>query len=224
MHGITRERHGRQAGFTLVELLVALALMALMAGMAWRVLAGMQTAMEVNRQHADAVLTLEAGLGQWSADLDALVALPQTRTLEWDGRALRLTRRLPGDEGAVVVCWTRAERDGVAQWLRWQSAPVATREAWLTAWAAANAWVQGADTSTRTREVRITAMPQWQLFYYRTGAWSNPLSSAGSSPGGEANASLPEGIRLVLTLPAAHALPGTLVRDWARKHSAGAMP
>jgi len=222
MHGITRERHGRQAGFTLVELLVALALMALMAGMAWRVLAGMQTAMEVNRQHADAVLTLEAGLGQWSADLDALVALPQTRTLEWDGRALRLTRRLPGDEGAVVVCWTRDERDGVAQWLRWQSAPVATREAWLTAWAAANAWVQGADTSTRTREVRITALPQWQLFYYRTGAWSNPLSSAGTGPGAEAN--LPEGIRLVLTLPPNHPLPGTLVRDWTRNHTAGAPP
>jgi len=78
--------------------------MALMATMGWQALGGMQQAMEVNRSHNDAVLTTEAGLNQWTADLDAVLELPQTRSLEWDGRALRLTRRSVQDgDGAIVV-------------------------------------------------------------------------------------------------------------------------
>lgn len=217
----------RQAGgFTLIELLVALAIMALMATVGWQALAGMQTAMEVNQRHNDAVLTTEAGLNQWAADLDAVQDIPQTRSLEWDGRALRLTRRAPeAGAGARVVAWTRAEREGIAYWLRWQSGPVSTREGWQAAWAAAAAWTQGAPTSaTRGTEVRIVALTGWQLFFNRGGAWSNPLSSAGASAGAQETAAQPDGIRLVLTLPPVHPLGGTLVRDWARPTLTGDAP
>lgn len=214
-------------GFTLIELLVALAVMALMATMGWQALGGMQAAMEVNHSHNDAVLTTEAGLNQWTADLDALQALPLTRSFEWDGRALRLTRRSVQDsEGVVVVAWTRAERAGQARWLRWQSVPVQTREAWQAAWAAAAAWAQGAEgalqgtadrplaggRSLRQREVSVVTLGSWQLFFYRGGAWSNPLSSTGTTD----NPDIPDGVRLVLVLPEQHPLAGTLVRDWAR--------
>ena len=174
------------------------------------------------------MLALDAGLAQWTTDLDAVTELPQTRALDWDGRALRLTRRAAAgaEAGAQVVAWTRAEREGRAQWLRWQSAPVRTREEWAGAWAAAGAWVQGAGADTpnglRTREVRIAALAQWQLFFYRGGAWSNPLSSAGSNAaGGEAPPQVPDGVRLVLSVAAPHPLAGTLVRDWARPSSGG---
>ena len=86
--------HPAQArGFTLIELLVALAAMAVMAGLSWRGLDGMTRAQAQIQQRADAVLTLQAGLTQWSADLDALVQLPRTPTLDWDGRGLRIVRR-----------------------------------------------------------------------------------------------------------------------------------
>lgn len=225
-------RRTGSAGFTLIELLVALAVMALMTTMGWQALAGMQSAMEGNRSHNDAVLTTEAGLNQWTADLDAMQEIPQTRSLDWDGRALRLTRRSAQQgDGAYVVAWARAERAGRAVWLRWQSGPVRTRESWQAAWGAAAAWAQGAQASTvnalagnassiRPAEVSITALSAWQLFYYRGGAWSNPLSSAGAQDA----AALPDGIRLVLTLDAPHPLAGTLVRDWARPTLSGATP
>lgn len=229
----TTPRRFRHGGFTLIELLVALAVMALMATMGWQALGGMYTAMDINRSHNDAVLTTEAGLNQWTADLDALLELPQTRSLEWDGRALRLTRRsLPEGDGAVVIAWTRAEREGQASWLRWQSAPVQTRETWQAAWAAADAWAQGAEgtlsgargansaagaSSLRQREVSVVELGSWQIFFYRGGTWSNPLSSTGTTDSPD----IPDGVRLVLTLPDHHPLAGTLVRDWARNTLTG---
>ena len=66
----------------------------------------------------------------------------------------------------------------------------------------------------------------WQLYYYRSDAWSNPLSSDGtpaaSTPAGTpavtdtGTGSIPEGVRLNLTLPAGRALSGKLTRDWVR--------
>ena len=221
---IRKAKRRGQAGFTLIELLVAMVLMTLMAGMAWQGLVSLNTVVEVSRGHADSVSTLEVGLSQWEADLDALVSLPLTRTLDWDGRALRLTRRLPGDEGAVVVCWTRSERNGVPKWLRWQSDPVETLETWRKAWDAANVWVQAGSAIDRTHEVQITELPELQLFYYRSGAWSNPLSSAGNALDSQSTIMLPEGIRLVLTMPQNHPLPGRLVHDWVRLQTAGDMP
>ncbi len=211
---------GSQCGFTLVELLVALAVMALMATIGWRALAGMQQAREVNQGVIDAVLTTEAGLNQWVTDLDAVQAPPSTQALEWDGRSLRITRHaVPASEGVTVVAWTRAIRQGKAQWLRWQSAPVQTAQAWQAAWSAASAWAQGSGSAElREREVAIAELEQWQLFYYRGGAWSNPLSSSGTKD----TASIPDGVRLVLTLPAGHPLAGSLVRDWASGTLTGA--
>lgn len=212
-----------QRGFTLIELLVAISIMALMAVMGWRALAGMQQATAQTRTHTDAVLTLEAGLAQWGTDLDALAELPFTTAVDWDGRALRITRSHsagPG-EGVLVVAWTRDSRDGAAQWLRWQSPPVRSRQEWQQAWAAAAAWAQSPSDAAKQREVSIAPLAQWQIYYYRGGTWSNPLSSSGApntvtTNNTPAPASTPDGVRLVLTLPSPHPLAGTLNRDWAR--------
>ena len=118
-----------QPGFTLVELLVAIAVMALLAIVSWRGLDGMVRAQQITRERADAVLELQTVLAQWGADLDALQAIEHTEPLAWDGQALRLTRRgmRQPDEGAIVVAWALRNADGTNRWLRWQSPPVRTR-------------------------------------------------------------------------------------------------
>lgn len=211
-----------ERGFTLIELLVAVSIMALMSVMGWRALDGMSQAAHQTRSHTDAVLTLEAGMAQWSTDLDALVELPHTTAIDWDSRALRITRRHSADpsEGVLVVAWTRTQRDGVAQWLRWQSTPVRSRGDWQTAWANAALWAQSPSALAMQQEVSIAPLSLWQVYFFRGGAWSNPLSSAGSAGLGV----VPDGVRLVLELPDAHPLAGRLVRDWVRPTIAGSTP
>jgi general secretion pathway protein J len=229
-------------GFTLIELLVAISLMALMTVLSWRGLDGISGSQIRLQERSDDVLALQATLAQWGADLDALAVLPDTPSLDWDGRALRMVRRSSAapDEGLRVVAWARRSIDGQGQWLRWQSPPLLTRGALDAAWQKAQSWAQTPSDDDRLREVRTVALDQWQIFYYRGNAWSNPLSSAGapeasspaSSPGTESaptpagvnanvNADVPDGVRLVLTLSAGQAINGTLTRDWVRGQIGG---
>lgn len=200
----------KHSGFTLIELLVALGIMALMAGLSWRALDSMTQSQKNLSQRADEVLVLQAGLGQWAADLDALVQLPNTAAMDWDGRAFRLTRRNPAavNDGIVVVAWTWRN----AEWLRWQSPSASTRADLQNFWITAAQWGQNAGEAEKRHEVHILPAEQWKIFYYRNDAWTNPLST---------DATVPDGVRLVLTLPAGGVLSGTLTRDWVRPSLAG---
>jgi general secretion pathway protein J len=219
-------------GFTLIELLVAISIMALMAVLSWRGLDGMARTQTVTSQRADEVLTLQAGLAQWKLDLDMLAPTPNTTPIDWDGRVLRLTRRTSASgEGLQVVAWSRRS-DGTGQWLRWQSPVVLTAGSWTESWERASAWAQNANAADRSREVMVSPLEDWQIFYYRGGAWSNPLSSAGTAipsvpnvgvpgipnipgiGGAPPSTAIPDGVRLVLTLPPGQALTGLLTMDW----------
>ena len=227
-------------GFTLIELLVAISLMALMAVLSWRGLDGISRAQTQMQQRSDDVQALQATLAQWGADLDALAEQPNTPSLDWDGRAMRILRRGSADpgEGLRVVAWARRNVDGVGQWLRWQSPELRTRGELDLAWQKAQLWAQTPSDEDRLREVRTVALDAWQIFYYRGNAWTNPLSSAGTAQGGAdvasstaaaasaptavaaattvAMAVTPDGVRLVLNLSGGQAISGTLTRDWVR--------
>lgn len=229
-------------GFTLVELLVAIFVMSLMAMLSWRGLDGMVRAQSQVETRADEVLALQTGLAQWNADLDALVQFPQLAALEWNGRVLRMTRRdtTAATEGVHVVGWARRE----GQWRRWQSDPLFTRGDVENAWQQADLWSQGqGGDDALKREVAVAPMDEWTVFYYRGDAWSNPLSSdVTTSPGpgmapnplaaGLAAATaaargtgrvmlVPDGVRLVINLPAGHAFTGRIVRDWINPQVGG---
>ena len=215
----------RQKGFTLVELLVALMVMALLAVLSWRGLDGMTRAQSQTQQRADEVLTLQAGLGQWTADLDAVLVQPNATAIDWDGRGLRLTRRSsdPQATGPLVVAWTRRNVDGTDQWLRWQSPPVHSRAEMAQAWSNAALWAQNPGDEAKRAEVALTPLADWRIFYYRDGAWSNPLSSSATAAlaptaanvGVIADASIPDGVRLVLTLPPGSSHTTGFGRHWA---------
>ena len=206
----------RQRGFTLIELLVAIAVMALLAIMSWRGLDGMARAQERNKARGESVLALQTTLSQWSADLDAMTQLPTVRPLDWDGRLLRITRRGTDDLRPVmyVVAWAlRSDADG-AHWARWQSAALTGRDEWQLAWNRAASWAQDGATRNDAQgsEVALMLVEGWQLYYFRNNTW-------GPAIGAEALGStdpLPDGVRLVLTLPPGPALAGVLTRDWVR--------
>lgn len=214
---------GQAHGFTLVELLVAIAVMALLSLMTWRAIDGMYRTQTLTRERADQLASLQGAMGQWVADLDAVVPQPGLSAIDFDGLVLRLVRRDVQDtpqssQGLRVVAWTRQSTSG--QWARWQSAPLRTQPELLEAWQQARQWAGAARDASVPGEVRLMAVSGWELFYYRNDAWTNPLSASGTSAGtpssSDPGASLPEGVRLVLDLPAGAALSGRLQRDWAR--------
>lgn len=236
-------------GFTLIEVLVAISVMALMSLMVWRGLDGMLRTQSSLQTRADEVRTLQAGLAQWQTDLDQLAELPGTPSWDWDGRVLRLTRRSaegpanvamtdgdnPPGASVRVVAWTwRVDpgRPGGGDWQRWQSGPLTQRPDWQTAWALAQQWGQTPTESTRAGQVQIHPLSGWQLFVHRGGSWANPLSSDVVTPNnvqpgtpagrGTAGNTTPDGVRLVLSLPPGPAGSGTLSLDWVRPTLSGA--
>ena len=229
-----------QSGFTLVELLVAIFAMAVLAVMSWRGLDGMTRAQAQTEARSDEVLTLQVGLAQWGADLDARAVFPAITSIDWNGRVVRMVRYSSAGPGAgvLVAAWGRRVVNGTSTWLRWQSPEATTREQLDQAWLQADVWAQNAGEEERRREVAVVPMQEWQVFFFRGNAWTNPMSSAvvaaapppppppparaASGAGGAPQvppttvAPLPDGVRLVLTLPPGQAISGTLSRDWVR--------
>ena len=225
----TRSSRNRASGFTLIELLVALTIMSMLAILSWRSIDAMNRTQTLTQQRADGLLRLQAALGQWTADLDALVDTEELNPLEFDGRVLRLTRRDSAEgglssEGVRVVAWTRLQRGdtATAQWVRWQSAPVSRRRDLAEAWQRADEWAESGTTTqpkdSRDSAVTLAAIDQWQLTYHRGETWGNPLSSVGTEEAtiSQANDGIPNAVRLVLTLSATQGLSGNLSSDWVR--------
>jgi general secretion pathway protein J len=213
-------------GFTLIELLVALAVMSMLAILSWRSIDGMNRTQTLTQQRADELLRLQAALGQWNADLDAVVNTDELNPIEFDGKLLRMTRRDSGEgglssPGVRVVAWSRLNRADApgAQWMRWQSAPVQRRDELAEAWQRAAEWAGTGESDGRDSAVALAGIDQWQLFYHRGETWGNSLSSVGNESAGMltvSEGSIPNGVRLVLTLTPGQGLSGTLVRDWVR--------
>ncbi len=192
----------RSAGFTLIEVLVALLIMAVLAGLAWRGLDVIVRSRDGSQAAVDRTTRLTTVLMQWEQDLRALHDDPTAPALAFDGQTLRLTRRSP--EGVQLVAWALYGK----RWQRWVSPPVVTvpelQEAWLR-----SQQLQGSEPE---QLVLLDDVNQWQVYFYRGNAWTNAQSTGDLAPASaappEATASapaapretLPNGVRLVIEI------------------------
>ena len=170
----------RVGGFTLVEVLVALLMMALLATLAWQALDGVLRARDDGRTSIDRTVRLSTVLTQWEQDLQALHDTELVPPLAFDGQSLRLTRRY--ESGVALVVWS--VRSG--NWQRWASPPYVRtgelQEAWLR-----SQQLQGTEPGT---VLLAEGANQWQVYFARGGNWSN-AQSTGNLVAGPAPAVLP---------------------------------
>lgn len=200
----------RSTGFTLVEVLVALLVMAILAGLAWQALDGVVRARDDSQGRIDRTVRLATVLTQWEQDLQAVHDTEAVPALAFDGQTLRLTRR--SDGGVQLVAW--AVRNN--QWQRWAGPTLANtgelQEAWLR-----SQQLLGIEPGT---VLLAEDASQWQIYFARDGQWSNAqstgnlvLSQQPATPGTPGPApppptpaapvlreALPEAVRLQVTL------------------------
>ena len=124
--GRAESRRARQAGFTLIEVLVALALMALVSLMAWRGLASVSSARDRIEQQAEDTDAIVRTLGQMARDVELSYSGPGFDAPGKDAVALssglRLLRQSRGGQTLEVL---RPDPDGNGLWQRvqWQVRP-----------------------------------------------------------------------------------------------------
>jgi general secretion pathway protein J len=167
-------------GFTLVEVLVALLILAVLSGMAWRGIDGMSKARDASQADIDRSLRLNTVVAQWEADLGALYASPAVPPLAFDGATLRLVRSV--DTGAQMVAWSlRGQR-----WQRW-AGPIVTRAGELQ-----QSWLQSQQLlgNEPGQLLMMQGVSDIQVYFFRGNAWSNSQSTGTDI----------SGVRLVLAL------------------------
>lgn len=199
-------------GFTLVEVLVAMMVMAIMAGMAWQGVDGVVHARDASQQRLDRTLRTNTVVAQWEQDLFSLQESGAVPALAFDGATLRLTRRTSG--GLQVVAWTLQPDSAGSTWLRW-AGPAATTVAELQDGWLRSQQLQGSEPGQLRA---LSGISQWQIYFFQGNAWSNAQSTgnvAAPSAGASAPAkqALPSGVRLVLNFAEGSGVSGSLIRD-----------
>ena len=225
----------RQIGFTLVELLIAISVLALMTSLSWRGMDTLIRTLDSMRLQSARSTLMQTVLAQWQADLNAMQAVKglSPTGLLWDGQVLRITRRssafgADGSEaGLLVVAWTHRNAaqlgQGTGQWVRWQSQPSTDARALHEAWQQAVRWSQNPSREDLTKETVLVPLDHWQLVYFLGNAWINPLSSQFTQsikhPEINAHTTLsndqpPDAVRLIIELPKDSGFGGSITLDW----------
>ncbi len=179
-------------GFTLVEVLVAISILALLATMAWQGVDAIARSRDRGQQQLDHTLRVATVIAQWDRDLQALQDVGVVPALAFDGATLRLVRST--DAGAQLVAWSlHGDR-----WLRW-AAPAVTQVRQLQ-----DDWLRSQQLlGDEPGQVRLLdRVDSIQVYFYRGNGWSNAQSSGDQGAGDSAQQreQLPTGVRLVLAI------------------------
>lgn len=200
----------RTRGFTLVEVLVALVVMATMAAMAWRGIDALARSREIAQVRLAQTARLQTVLAQWEVDLRAVQDSHSTiQPLAFDGGNLVLTRQAP--LGLQVVVWSL--REG-SLW-RWESPGVRTVQDLETERQRGMQQLASRNPALRAFE----GVAGWQFYCFWGNAWSNCQSTGGTA---QANAGpvnprpasqAPSGLRIAMQFAEGSGLAGTLMRE-----------
>lgn len=229
-----------RVGFTLVEVMVALFIMAIMAGLAWRGIDGIMRARTIGRERMEQTLRLGTVMTQWEQDVQALVNTGLVPPIAFDGATMRMSRRTEG--GVQIVAWSL--RGG--EWLRWAGAPVTKGDQLSEQWMRSQQLL-----GTEADQLHaLKGVAAWQAYFcHDRTCWSNaqstgdtteaPQGPAGPAPtppgvtgggkgggatpgggappaaregGGKRSIAPPSAVRIVLTFSGSP-LQGTLTRD-----------
>lgn len=214
-------RGGR--GFTLVEVLVSMLILAVLAATAWKGIDALSTARQVADGSLKQTLRLQAVMTQMDADMGQVMdtfAFP-AGALQFDGANLRLTRR--GPTGMQVVVWFLRK----GRLMRWAS-PSTTRVGELEKYWMSSFQLRGKEPGTL---VALKGVEQFQVYCFRNGSLSNCQSTGNvtniarqpgtppNQPGQPPTALsgirqlVPQAIRCQLTLGEGSGFAGRLSRD-----------
>ena len=131
-HAPTRRR---TPGFTLVEVMVALTIMAILAALAFRGIDALVRAKDAALLSTDRTLKLNTGMSQFEYDISQVIdskVLPQP--VMFDGATLRVARRTP--DGIQLVLWSLQDR----RWQRWASGSYVHMSELTDAWMRSQQW------------------------------------------------------------------------------------
>ena len=199
----------RSTGFTLVEVLVALVIMAILAAMAFRGVDAIVHAKDSALASTDRTLKLNTGMSQFEYDMSQVVdskVLPQP--VMFDGATLRVARRSP--DGIQLVLWTLQER----HWQRWASPPYTHMTDLTDAWMRSQQW----NAISGNAITVLDDVDDFQVYACNPAtiatsgcSWNNVQSTQGAAapatpavPGAPTTppaVAQPNGIRILLKLP-----------------------
>lgn len=199
--------HVKNRGFTLIEVMVALVVMALLSGTAYKGVAVMIDARERIEESVKKTNELQTALSQWSNDWEAASSLRMHSGVRYDGSSVTMVRYVPGGLGQVVA-W-RQTPEGFERVL---FARISLQEDIYRQWSEdSKQWIAHGTVPKGATATKWPQLTNFQMYYFVGSSWTNPYSTFSDGEG------WPSAVRLELKTPR-----GFISSDWLDLNAAGA--
>lgn len=165
-------------GFTLVEVMISLALMAVLSAMTYTGISAMMIAQATIKESTTKTQAIQMAMNQWSQDWRETASLAIRPGAQYSGNAIRMVRA-SADTLGQVVAW-RSTTHGLerASW-----PPANNIELLQHHWESAWLWTQRQSQTTQVDDTQAHTSHLWpmlhnmQVHYYMENSWTNPFNT-----------------------------------------------